>query len=188
MVINNKIEPPYNQLAPDSPTPLISKNYVKSILSDNFVKTIVLDVDTKYDKYIHYINTNPNKDRLNTTNNYDYNYVKPSDKLFRNSTVPNVNLTSTSIGVSSNSLKKCCNCGYGSNKSNNKNTSLNNNNKDNKKNMSNDNKNNSNSIDNNKSIIMNIKLRKELEVLRIMIKNVESQLKVNLQFNITTYN
>ena len=54
MIINNKIEHPYNKIAPDSPMPLISKNFVKSILSSKFEDIVIDDVEIKYNHFVNY--------------------------------------------------------------------------------------------------------------------------------------
>lgn len=52
MVINNKLCEPYNQVADNTPIPLISKNYVESQLSDKFIDQIVKEIDSKYQTFI----------------------------------------------------------------------------------------------------------------------------------------
>jgi len=68
MVLNNKLEEPYNKLAPDCPIPLVSKTLIKSRLSKKFEEVIIKEVENKYDNFINYANQNQMQ-------------MKPSEKL-----------------------------------------------------------------------------------------------------------
>ena len=102
MILNNKIESPYNKFPPEGPVPIISKSIVKSKLSNKFSEINEIDIKSNFEKF----KANNNQDdgnisgfkpenNSNASNNYQFNEQENTGYITKNNNQVNTYKSNT---------------------------------------------------------------------------------------------